>query len=270
MTSYECSNRSKCSLIVAVNNEDVLENCLLKSPDIHAFCQIIPKRDFPSAGEAYNAGISNAMHEILIFSHQDVYLPPGWLTSLQSAIDRLDGIDPHWGVVGVFGIAKAGGTAGYIYSTGLKKILGEPSTCVIEAQSLDEMLLVTRRSRDLFFDEKLPGFHLYGTDICLEAKRRGMKNYIISAFCIHNSNGIQFLPGAFWRSYFFLRSKWWCELPVTTPCTVITKSALPVVKYVLTMGRAVLSFPDQGRRCADPQLLYENLGVHREGPQLRG
>ncbi len=61
------------------------------------------------------------------------------------------------------------------------------------ASVLDELLLVIRRSSGLSFDDGLPSFHLYGADICLQAQMGGMKSYIITAFCIHNSNGVRYL-----------------------------------------------------------------------------
>jgi len=260
------------SLIVAVNDQRVFESNLLTSPDLDGGCQIVPKHGFPSASKAYNAGIFEAVHDVLVFAHQDVYLPHGWLNSLRVALARLVAVDPHWGVVGVYGIARAGGAAGYVYSTGIGAFLGKPFVELLEAESLDEMLLVTRRSAQLLFDENLPGFHLYGADICLEAKKRSMRSYVLPAFCIHNSNGIRFLPTPFWRSYLYIRRKWWDELPVRSCCTVITKSPFPVFKYFLTRGRDFLiSSVSVGRRCSDPGLLYQHLvmanGTAEQGGQ---
>lgn len=218
------------SLIAAVNDDQVLRDNLLRSPDIDGRCQVILKRGFPSASQAYNAGIVEASGGILVFAHQDVYLPMGWLDKLFATLSDLDGIDPNWGVLGVFGVAKDGGLAGHVYATGLQSMLGRPFDGVIETTSLDELLLVTRRASGLSFDEHLPGFHHYGTDICMEARARGLKSYIIPAFCIHNSNGKRVLPLAFWKSYLYLRRKWWNELPIENCCASISKSWWPFLR----------------------------------------
>ena len=90
--------------------------------------------------------------------------------------------------------------------------------------SLDEVVLIFRKSSGLMFDEYLPGYHLYGADICAEARRQGRKSYAISAFCIHNTNIGGILPLEFWKCYLFMRRKWMNSLPIHTPCTRISLS----------------------------------------------
>lgn len=257
------------SLIVAVDDDQVLKQTLLRSPAIDARCEILLKRGYKSAGKAYNAGISDASNEILVFAHQDVYLPADWPDKLSRALTRLGSLDFRWSVLGVYGLTRAGRAKGHVYSTGLAKELGEPFDEIVPAQSLDEMLLVLRRSSGLIFDDRLPGFHLYGTDICMEARRRSMKAYLIPAFCLHNSKGLKCLPMAFWRSYFYLRRKWWEMLPINTCCVTITKVYWPVARYVLKdVGRNFLMSRAVGARCQDPELLYQTL-VHRRQVKKR-
>jgi len=252
---------SDWSLVVAVNDESVLQHTLMASPAINARCQVITKRGFASAGKAYNAGIEEARHDVVVFAHQDVYLPEDWTSNLECALAQLAVDDPNWGVLGVSGVVKGDLEAGrgYCYSTGLERILGEPFSNPIQTQSLDELLLVVRRSSGLRFDENMPGFHLYGTDICLQADSRNMSSYIIPAFCIHNSNGIRRLPPDFWRSYFYMRKKWWRELPITTCCTRITKLCLPVGVRIARELKGEF-FPSRvGSRCDDVEGLYRRL-----------
>ena len=248
------------SLIVAVSDDRVLNQTLLKSPAIDERCQVIIRRGFKCAGRAYNAGIAEATNDVMVFAHQDVYLPETWVRDLAAALDQLQRVDPEWGVLGVFGIANAGAPNGFVYSTGLQATFGAPFAGVVEALTVDELLLITRRSSGLSFDEQLPGFHLYGADFCVQARKQNMKSYIIPAFCIHNSNGIRYLPGAFWRSYLYLRRKWWDHLPIKTCCTTITKSCLPVAKSVVGDVAALVSGSKVvGSRCDDPALLYETV-----------
>jgi len=252
---------SDWSLVVAVNDESLLQHTLMASPAINARCQVITKRGFASAGKAYNAGIEEARHDIVVFAHQDVYLPEDWTSNLECALAQLAVDDPNWGVLGSFGVVKGDPEEkrGYCYSTGLKGILGEPFSNPIQTLSLDELLLVVRRSSGLRFDENMPGFHLYGTDICLQADSRNMNSYIIAAFCVHNSNGIRRLPLDFWRSYFYIRKKWWRDLPITTCCTKITKLCLPVGVRIARELKGGF-FPSRaGSRCHDVEGLYRRL-----------
>jgi polysaccharide pyruvyl transferase WcaK-like protein len=260
-SSLTMSTSRSYSLIVAVKSEHrtVLENTLLKSPDIGQDVEVILKWDYPCVSSAYNQGISEANGDILIFVHSDVYLPKGWLERLEKTIEGLERNDANWGVLGVFGVTSTGQLAGHVYSTGLKRMLGGSFDDPLHTLSLDELLLVTRRSSGLRFDGRLPGFHLYGTDICLEAKRKNLKSYIISAFCVHNSIGVRYLSLAFWRAYVQLRRKWWTELPIRTCCTTISRSYWPVISSLRTALHRCLFFSSVGNRHPEPERLCQEL-----------
>jgi hypothetical protein len=117
-----------------------------------------------------------------------------------------------------------------------------------------------RKSSNLRFDERLPGYHMYGTDICLEARRRGMKSYVIPAFCIHNTNGYRMLPLQFWRSYLFMRKKWRSELPIATSCTEITFGCWPMIRWNMIRAANIVSGRHQVlNRVRDPSRLYLDL-----------
>ncbi len=250
------------TLVSASNNDTVLRENLLASPDIDAACQVIIQRGYRSASHAYNDAIRGAKEEVIVFAHQDVYFPEGWLDNLSRALDQLSAFDPNWGVLGVFGMTQSSSPEpqGYCYSTGLERVLGEAFEKPKEAQSLDEVVLVVRRSAGLAFDEALPGFHFYGTDICMEARLRGMHNYIASAFCIHNTNGIRQLPLAFWRSYFYMRRKWRRFLPITTCCATISRSYLPLCKQIAwDLRKTILRSESRGVRCGNVSELFEEL-----------
>lgn len=251
------------SLIVAVNDPTVLEGTLLKSPDIDDRCQLITRKDYPCASKAYNDGIDEATNELLVFAHSDVFFPHGWLDRLTRAIRDIASVDPNWGVIGVIGISTERRLAGYVYSTGLRNTVGGDFAGAVEAVSLDEMVLIIRKSSGLRFDESLPGFHLYGTDICLQARASHMKSYIISDFCIHNSVGIKYLPWAFWRAYLYLRSRWRSHLPLKTCCTEITRGCWPIVTSLRTALQKALFSKSVGVRCSDPAMLYRELRHQR-------
>ncbi len=251
------------SVISAVNDEQVLNSCLLQSPDLKSASEVILQSGFASAADAYNSGILKSSGDIVAFIHQDVYLPEGWLYRVERAIEAIEAQDPAWGVLGVWGATKNEGMAGYLHWTGMEGAAGQRFEGGIEVETLDEVVLLIRRSSSLCFDESLRGFHMYGADICLEAGRRGMKSYAISAFCIHNTNGYKMLPLDFWKAYLFIRKKWKPRLPVKTTCTQITNYCWPVLEWnfknmvILALGRKKVP-----RRNLDPALLYKSLFSH--------
>jgi hypothetical protein len=250
------------TLVVAANDESVLEKTLLQSPDIDMSCRVLIKRGFASSGAAYNSGLLEAATELVVFAHQDVYFPDQWKANLNRSLQWLAVQDPKWGVLGVFGIALTARAEyiGHCYSTGLKRVIGSPFENPICAQALDELVLIVRRGSGLHFDENLPGFHLYGADICLQAYTKGTKCYIIPAFCIHNSNGLQYLPWAYWRSYFYMRKKWWQFLPIVTCCSLISRSWKPVVAQVISdVKQWMFGSRQVGVRCENVVCTYKAL-----------
>jgi hypothetical protein len=247
-------------VISAVNNESVLRSCLLSSPEIGSASEVILQTGFHSAAEAYNAGIEKATSDVLVLVHQDVYLPKGWIDRVQDALEAIAANDPQWAVAGVWGGKQAREFTGHLYCAGLMRVLGKPIAQPVEVTSLDEVLLVLRKSSGLRFDNRLKGFHMYGTDICLEAKARGLKSYAISAFCVHNTNGYGMLPLDFWKSYFFLRRKWKTELPIATSCTKITFGCWPMLWWNADrLANLLLQRHRRGKRVPDPRPLYEEL-----------
>jgi hypothetical protein len=257
------------SLVAAVNDERVLNKTLLASPAIGTSCEVILRRGYASAGKAYNSALKAAYNDIVVFAHQDVFLPATWPLHLQRVLDALETAGTPWGVLGCFGIRRERPPRpyGYCYSTGLRTILGEPFNALVPAHTLDELLLVVRRSSGLCFDEQLHGFHLYGADLCLTAAAHGLENFIIPAFCIHNAKGVVRLPLDFWRAYFYLRRKWRRALPVTTCCTVITTTGFPVLHRLAVEWKERVLSRDVGGRSEDVVQLYQDLSL--ANPQVR-
>lgn len=252
---------SDLTIIAAVNNDAVLNSCLLGSPDLKSGAvEVLAMRGHPSAASAYNAGIAQAKGEYLVFVHQDVYLAEGWVAKFQETLKFLEQHDPNWGVLGMWGVTLTGEGVGYLYCTAGIRLLGESFAGCKQVRSLDEVLLVIRKSSGLRFDEAMGGFHMYGTDICLEAEHRGLKSYAFSAFGIHNSNGYGMLPWAFWRNFFQVRRKWRAALPVLAPCAEITTWCVPVLRWnVIQAANLLLKRHKVGKRLADPDHLYREL-----------
>jgi hypothetical protein len=217
------------TFVVAVNNRELFDANFLASPCLrepHGH-QILVQENFASAAKAYNDAIERSMNDLIVFCHQDVFLPEPWLSELGRALDYLQVHDSNWGVLGCSGMTRDRRHWRYLYSSGLG-VSGEPLAHPEPVQTLDEIVLILRKSWGLRFDERLKHFHLYGTDICLRAATLGMKSYAISAFCLHNTHQSLILPREFYDCCQHIKRVWKGSLPIQTTCIRITRSNIPL------------------------------------------
>jgi len=182
-------------IVTPVNDDAVLAANLLRSPAVAAGLPVKQMRGFRSAAAAYNAAMDESPAEIMVFCHQDVYLPRSWLTKLEEAIRAVEKIDKNWAVLGVYGVKADGAHVGKVWCSGGNYVLNPPANMPAAVRSVDELLFVLRRSSGIRFDEKLPGFHLYGTDIVQTALAAGLGAYVIDAPVIHNTAGYRKMAG---------------------------------------------------------------------------
>ena len=221
-------------IVTPVNDDAVLAANLLRSPAVAAGLPVKQMRGFRSAAIAYNAALDEISAEIVVFCHQDVYLPRSWLTKLEQAIRAVEKIDKNWAVLGLYGVKPDGAHVGNVWCSDANKVLNPPANMPAAVQSIDELLFVLRRSSGIRFDEKLPGFHLYGTDVVQTALAAGLGAYVVDAPVIHNTAGLSTLRGAYVRAFRYVARKWRNKLPIVTPCA-------PVTRYGLWLARVELS-----------------------------
>ncbi|MFQ5632217.1 MAG: hypothetical protein ACE5I1_25890 [bacterium] len=253
-------NHSAISFVIAVNDQQVCRKNALASPDLYDGHQhqVIMHLGYASASLAYNDAIENAQHDLIVFIHQDIYLPKNWVKKLHATVHDLDATGRPWGVLGCYGVSVQGRPAGNIYSNGLNRALGG-CHAPVPVQSLDETVLILRKNSGIHFDPGLPSFHLYGTDICMTAKQKGLASYAISNFCVHNSVAIKRLPAAFWQCAEYLRAKWQEKLPVKTCCVTLSPRRQ---RMWMSRFRAELDYyrgrrwNGQSRRLDDPQVAF--------------
>lgn len=202
------------SIVVATTKEDILRKNILASPMVKN-CELILQYGFTNIGKAYNK--ARPAGEVVLYAHQDVFMPAGFERDLKKAINNLKNV--NWGVLGVAGakITKEGKKkVGCILYHGRE--WGQKEGLPEECDTLDELLLITKG--DMKFDEKIPTCHFYGADLCLEAKKQGRKVMAIDAFCHHNSTNSS-VDAAFWRAADYMRKKWKKSLPFATTCALI-------------------------------------------------
>lgn len=216
-STYQPDGGKTLCIVVACNDEAYLRQNLLASEAVQSGTVVHVERGASSAGAAYNRGLDATSAPIVIFAHQDVYFPPGWDDLLLRTLTDLEQQDPDWALVAPFGVSLAGQHVGDVWTTSLGRRLGGPLPVPVPAQSFDELVIVMRRSAGLRFDEALPGFHLYGTDIVQTAKANGCGAYVAWLPVVHNDKFHGTLGADFTASYQYFWRKWRRSLPLRTP-----------------------------------------------------
>jgi hypothetical protein len=131
--------------------------------------------------------VANLSEPYFILCHQDLRLDQGHgIDDLLGAIQRLDEHDHRWAVAG-----NAGGSRALRVIRSVTDphggVTGDPLPARVH--SLDENLLVIRTGTGLECSPQLRGFHLYGTDLCLNALEQGRQPYVIDFRVRHLSRG---------------------------------------------------------------------------------
>lgn len=222
--------KESITFVIPINNEVVYKKNFQASPlfqRVHCH-QILEQRKFSSATKAYNEAIDKSKNDLIVFVHQDVIFPEKWIDDLRRVLGFLENQDSDWGVLGCYGVTEQGQGKGYLFCSGNGKILGQPSEYPDRVQTLDEFVLVFRKSSGLRFDDYLPHFHFYGTDICMKAASKGKNCYAINAFCLHNCNKTFLFPNKFFECYNHIRKSWRKMLPITTSCITVSHSIIPI------------------------------------------
>lgn len=203
--------------VTASHDDKVLGENLLRS-DAFIYVRLYIQSGYDNISKAYNEAKTKC---ITVYVHHDVYLPPQFIEDIQTALKQMQSIDANWGVIGVCGVKLIDGKKqifGNINDRG--KEWGAPLPEPTEVDTLDEMLLITHG--DFKFDENLPQ-DFYGSDICMQAKQQGRKNYVVNAYCFHNSSR---LLGArtesFYKSQEYFKNKWKEYLPLATTCALLS------------------------------------------------
>ncbi len=253
------------AVVAAVNDDECLANNLAASPMLaEDGVPLIINRGYRSAALAYNAGLDYTDADIIVFAHQDVYFPRGWEQKLLLTIEELELEDNKWGVLGVVGKDRTDNLVGGAWSTGLQLKIESKFTSPAIVGSIDEIVIILRKGSGLRFDDNLPGYHLYGTDIVQSALKAGFEAYVFNGPVIHNSVPVVQLDGSYVKAYRYMQRKWKSELPIWTTVVPITKSGWPLFFKMLYEKKRYLlkKTPNrkQFRRIDNPAEISQILG----------
>lgn len=232
------------AIVSAVNSEDVFRQNLGASPLVLAGVPVSRQAGYATAGQALNAGLDEVDADVIACIHQDVYLPNNWETRVFRAIELLETAGQQWGVLGIWGIDAGGKFHGRVWCSGADKehaggafatraaengeLAVHPPTPIV---SMDEVVIVLNGRAGLRFDDALPGFHLYGTDICLRAAEAGRGAFAIDAPVIHNSRpNPQVFDRHYFAAYRSMQRRWRDRLPLQTCVVPVTRTGWPLAR----------------------------------------
>jgi glycosyltransferase involved in cell wall biosynthesis len=231
--SEPTGERSPLSVVVCVSDDAALKANLLSSPGLTgpgSPHEVILIHEAPSAAAGLVMGLMRAKHKWVVCVHQHVHFSEGWDRLMEQQLLEAERRFGPVGVAGVYGVGEVISPRNLTQPLGAERIgwvvergreLRDGPELPAPVATLDELLLVVRRDSGLRFDPAL-GFHLYGADICLQARERGLAVVALGALCHQNSKSIG-LAEEFYQSAAVFARKWSHRLPIATPCVIIDR-----------------------------------------------
>lgn len=187
----------KISVICVYNNEQQLKDQLdasLKTQNLEYELIGINniQNKFSSAAKALNYGASVSNGDILIFSHQDIFLKTATeLEKLANVVSKY----PTGTIIGTQGVREPSKLYYTNLTSGLKyncDIINDFDDKLYEVSCVDEGLFGMKREtwEKHHFDEVLcDNWHLYCVEYCLYARKNGNKVYVWPSQIHHFSKG---------------------------------------------------------------------------------
>jgi hypothetical protein len=210
------SDEVPVTFVACVNDDAQLAANLGRSPCLQGGSphELLVMRGCASAAEGLNAGIAQAKHEFVVLVHQDVYLPVGWPARLVAQWRLAERQGGPIGIAGVFGVLDRRVPFDAIGRVVHGDRLLAHRSLPADVDGLDELLMVVPRTTALRVDGDL-GWHLYGTDLSLQAQQRDLRVVVVDAPCHHNSLTGR-VPWKYRESERVLARKWEKMLPIHT------------------------------------------------------
>lgn len=139
------------------------------------------------AFEAFNIFLRQAKGKYVIICHQDILINEDDISDLRNRLKELDLKDPNWAICSNSGAA---GPNHIVYHISYPdKGLMSKGRFPLKVAAIDENFILVKHDAFLKVSNDLSGFHLYGTDLCLQAALNGFTAYAIAFNLTHKSFG---------------------------------------------------------------------------------
>jgi hypothetical protein len=211
------------SVVVPVTDEEKFQRNVLASPgliDGRAAASVFPVRGAWNAADAFYDGASREtfVPPWILFCHQDVFFEAGSSTLIDAALRKIPDEEARSTVIGFIGLDAGSALGGFRivgHCTDSRDrghgptVLDGPETET--AESIDEQAVILHRDSQLEIDPAL-GWHLWATDLCLQAAAlremgAGGKARVIRVPIVHNTTSPHTLPAEFTQSVEVLLKK---------------------------------------------------------------
>lgn len=220
--------RAQFSVIVPVNRIWQAELNIARSPGLmEAGAQLILV-EAATAAEAYAKGAAQAKHAWRVMAHQDVYFPRGTGYALALQLGALEEAGLNGAPVGFAGLEMDPERPGQTRHAGMvvdrRHLMRNAPTQA--GVSIDELAVCLHAKTKLAIDPAL-GWHLWGTDLCLQAEERVGQPIaqILDVPLFHNSVGDYVVPPEFHDSARVLLNKYPHRHRVPTLCGDLVRPA---------------------------------------------
>lgn len=228
------------TFVVNVTNDEVFKANLLSSPCFNSggIHELIAVSSASNVAVTYNNGLDSAKNDIIVFVHEDVYLPKGWTKQFVRNFQLAEKINENVGVVGVLGASIDEKKQIILKGRVIEEDIMRGTVCNVpqQVETVDECLFAFRKTTGLRFDEQMAS-DILAVDISLFAKKSGKKTVVIDSLCYHN-NTTDLLGWSYYAAARRLACKWSEVLPVATTKNMINRSwKLPSHRTSQLFGR---------------------------------
>jgi SAM-dependent methyltransferase len=206
----KASRKAAFSVIVPVNRPWQYELNILRSPGLSEVgAKVVCVQSAENAAAAFASGLAETTTPWVIMAHQDVYFPSGTGLAIASELAAIEDSGLAGTPVGFAGVSKdAAGVSRYSgWVIDRQHLFQHPGS--VSAESIDELAIALHRDSKIVIDPQL-GWHLWATDLCLQAERLAQKpiGRILEVPVFHNSVNDYNLPDEFHRSAQLLAKKY--------------------------------------------------------------
>jgi hypothetical protein len=182
------ARKPRIHFICPVNNENTYQNIFLRSLQLNRYASLTKVVGAKSAAEAFNENIVNhPSGDISVLIHQDVFLPPYWTDRMEAIFDNT-----RFGVAGCVGASSEGFFA-EVFASPTEYINYNRDRLPAQVDSLDELLMVFPSETPIRLDPDL-GWHLYGADACIKARKLGLKALVVNNCVVHMCSRVNYDP----------------------------------------------------------------------------